>query len=154
LGLEWLWRIKEEPHLFGRYWHDGSMLLRLLLTHVLPLAVSSRRHGSRPGHRHDFVIVPVQNDPWLTLQLSGNATADSVPRAIVAFREAIASRSPIEVNMSRVLRVDARFLGLLLMLRKTLKDKGLTLSFVGISAALARQFERSGLEYLLTPETP
>ncbi len=42
LGLEWLWRIKEEPWLWRRYWHDGQMLLRLLLTKVLPLAWASR----------------------------------------------------------------------------------------------------------------
>jgi N-acetylglucosaminyldiphosphoundecaprenol N-acetyl-beta-D-mannosaminyltransferase len=153
LGLEWLWRIKEEPYLFGRYWHDGSMLLRLLLTHILPLAMSSRLQGSRARRRHDFVIVPVQNVKRVTLQLSGDATAKSVPEAISAFRQAIAGGRPVEVNMSRVSRVDPRFFGLLLMLRKTLKDNGLTLTFVGISAALARQFEHSGLEYLLTPET-
>lgn len=28
-GLEWLWRIKEEPALLGRYWRDGWGLLRL-----------------------------------------------------------------------------------------------------------------------------
>ena len=39
LGLEWLWRIKEEPALFGRYWYDGIALLRLLFTQVLPLAI-------------------------------------------------------------------------------------------------------------------
>ena len=36
LGLEWLWRIKEEPYLWKRYWNDGRAMLRLLLTHVLP----------------------------------------------------------------------------------------------------------------------
>src|SRR5207244_10946213 len=25
-GLEWLWRIKEEPHLWRRYAHDGRVL--------------------------------------------------------------------------------------------------------------------------------
>ena len=29
LGLEWLWRIKEEPALFGRYWRDGWAFWRL-----------------------------------------------------------------------------------------------------------------------------
>ena len=43
LGLEWLWRIKEEPHLWRRYWHDGGVLLRLLFTRLLPLAISARR---------------------------------------------------------------------------------------------------------------
>ena len=27
LGLEWLWRIKEEPHLWRRYWGDGLVFL-------------------------------------------------------------------------------------------------------------------------------
>ena len=29
-GTEWLWRIAQEPGLFGRYWQDGRMFLRLL----------------------------------------------------------------------------------------------------------------------------
>lgn len=29
LGLEWLWRIKEEPALFRRYWNDGCAFLSL-----------------------------------------------------------------------------------------------------------------------------
>ena len=34
-GLEWLWRIKEEPELWSRYWSDGMVFLRLLLTQVI-----------------------------------------------------------------------------------------------------------------------
>ena len=41
-GLEWLWRIKEEPHLWRRYAHDGWVLLGLIFTRVLPLAVANR----------------------------------------------------------------------------------------------------------------
>jgi len=29
MGLEWLWRIKEEPTLFSRYWHDGLAFAKL-----------------------------------------------------------------------------------------------------------------------------
>lgn len=29
IGLEWLWRIKEEPQLFSRYWQDGKGFLKL-----------------------------------------------------------------------------------------------------------------------------
>ena len=83
--------------------------------------------------------------------LSGNATTEAAHAAVIAFREAIASHMPIEVDLSQTSAMDARFLGLLLMLRKTLKDSGLTLNFVGISRALARQFRRNGLEYLLSP---
>lgn len=36
-GLEWMWRIKEEPLLWRRYGNDGAVLLRLLLSEVLPV---------------------------------------------------------------------------------------------------------------------
>lgn len=39
LGLEWLWRIKEEPLLWRRYLGDGLAFLALMLQEVLPLWV-------------------------------------------------------------------------------------------------------------------
>jgi N-acetylglucosaminyldiphosphoundecaprenol N-acetyl-beta-D-mannosaminyltransferase len=151
LGLEWLWRVKEEPSLFGRYWHDGGVLLRLLLTRVLPLAIAARWRQLRadPGS-HDFVIVQTHNDPIVTLRISGNATAKEVPRAIVPFRDAVASQKPVVVDLSRTRAVDARFFGLFLMLRKQLNGRGSGLRFVGISPGLERQFRLNGLEYLLS----
>ena len=70
-GLEWLWRIKEEPHLWRRYAHDGWVLLRLIFTRVLPLAVANRwsRFKSqrwpqdlliRTTHNHDSVTIDTQ----------------------------------------------------------------------------------------------
>lgn len=40
LGLEWLWRIRQEPQLFRRYWSDGWALLRLVAR-----AVAQRRRA-------------------------------------------------------------------------------------------------------------
>jgi N-acetylglucosaminyldiphosphoundecaprenol N-acetyl-beta-D-mannosaminyltransferase len=42
-GLEWLWRIKEEPALWRRYFRDGRAFLGVVATRVLPLAFSLRR---------------------------------------------------------------------------------------------------------------
>src|SRR5215510_2360095 len=41
-GLEWLWRIKEEPQLWKRYVKDGAELFGLMVAHVLPLAILTR----------------------------------------------------------------------------------------------------------------
>ena len=41
-GLEWLWRIKEEPGLWRRYWGDGLELLKLLAKQVLPTSLHIR----------------------------------------------------------------------------------------------------------------
>lgn len=41
-GLEWIWRVKEEPQLWTRYIKDGFGLLRLCITHVLPAMLGRR----------------------------------------------------------------------------------------------------------------
>jgi N-acetylglucosaminyldiphosphoundecaprenol N-acetyl-beta-D-mannosaminyltransferase len=38
-GLEWLWRIKQEPNLWRRYFFDGLGLMKLLVIYVFPLAL-------------------------------------------------------------------------------------------------------------------
>lgn len=42
-GLEWLWRIKQEPKLYKRYLGDGFRFLQMLLTQTLPLAFYDKR---------------------------------------------------------------------------------------------------------------
>jgi N-acetylglucosaminyldiphosphoundecaprenol N-acetyl-beta-D-mannosaminyltransferase len=62
-GLEWLWRIKEEPALWRRYLRDGASFLRLMTTRVLPLAWSMRGRAAADGsalqvvEREDEIVV-------------------------------------------------------------------------------------------------
>jgi N-acetylglucosaminyldiphosphoundecaprenol N-acetyl-beta-D-mannosaminyltransferase len=152
LGIEWLWRIKEEPGLFWRYWHDGWGFLGLLLTRVLPLAIRAR-WPQLPADRsgHDFVTVPVQKDGWVTVRFPGYANASRVPEAIACFNQALASQKRgVVVDLSGTQAIDARFFGLLLMLRKQLKSRGSVLQFQGVSARLHRLFRLNALEFLLT----
>lgn len=51
VGLEWIWRIKEEPQLWRRYASDGLALLGMLGRQVLPTMAARWRHrlfGRRP----------------------------------------------------------------------------------------------------------
>ena len=150
LGLEWLWRIKEEPYLWKRYFHDGSVLLNLLLTRVLPLAISvrllHRRHG-RNGH--DLVIKQTYGSDFVTLSLSGFAIGCHVDKVVTYFRVAMTTNKQIVIDFSETCAVDARFLGLLLMLRKQLKARNTVLRFTAISRRLERMFRLNGCGYLL-----
>jgi N-acetylglucosaminyldiphosphoundecaprenol N-acetyl-beta-D-mannosaminyltransferase len=150
LGLEWLWRVKEEPYLWRRYWHDGGVLLRLMLIRVLPLAVAARSLRRQCKYNgHDLVIERALNGDVLTLGFSGFAIASHVEKAISCFREAVTTKKQIVIDFSNTQAVDARFLGLLLMLRKELKEQGAELKFSRISRRLERVFRLNGLEYLL-----
>jgi N-acetylglucosaminyldiphosphoundecaprenol N-acetyl-beta-D-mannosaminyltransferase len=146
-GLEWLWRIKEEPYLWRRYWNDGSMLLRLLVTRVLPCAFLNLwlRLGCRRGE--DLVITQTHGGETLTLSFSGPADARHADKAIPVFREAIAAKKRIALDFSNARTVDARFLGLLLMLKKALQGSGAMPVVVGISPALKWVFHLNGLDF-------
>jgi N-acetylglucosaminyldiphosphoundecaprenol N-acetyl-beta-D-mannosaminyltransferase len=146
-GFEWLWRIKEEPYLWRRYWSDGRVLLRLLVTHVLPLAFWTWWLRPRYERRENFVITQVHGCDTVTLSLSGPADARNVDRAISAFREAIATKKQVALDFSNTRTIDARFLGLLLMLKKQLKNAGAAPNFVGLSPNLEKIFRLNGLDF-------
>ena len=152
-GLEWLWRIKEEPYLWRRYWKDGSVLLRLLLTRVLPLAVWTRwlQLKYKP-YGQDLIISQAEGHESVTVSLSGSATTGHVDKAIPAFRNAMATRKRITIDFSNTRAIDARFLGLLLMLRKKLKSSGGNPIFSRLSPGLRGIFRLHGLEFLLSSE--
>ena len=125
-GLEWLWRIKEEPHLWRRYAHDGWALLGLIFTRVFPLAVANRwsRFKSQCWPR-DLSIKRAPNHDSVTIGLSGDATERHIAEAITGFRETLTGTNKnVVIDLSRTRVIDGRFFGLLLMLRKRLKAAG------------------------------
>jgi N-acetylglucosaminyldiphosphoundecaprenol N-acetyl-beta-D-mannosaminyltransferase len=149
-GLEWLWRIKEEPYLWRRYWIDGSVLLRLLLTNVLPLAVLLWWLQVKYGHhRNDLVITQVDANESVTVSLSGPATARHVDKLIPVIRAALAAKKQIIIDFSNTCAIDTRFLGLLIMLRKILKGIGAKPIFIGLSPGLKSIFRLNCVEFLL-----
>jgi N-acetylglucosaminyldiphosphoundecaprenol N-acetyl-beta-D-mannosaminyltransferase len=150
-GLEWLWRIKEEPRLAARYLNDGTILVRLLFTRVMPLAVLSWwKRLDRQAEKRHFSITQVHDYGCLTVSFSGSAVARHVGRVIPVLREAIATEKRLKIDLSALQDIDARFLGLLLMLRKTLKGRGMALVLAGLSPGLERIFRLNGLDYLIS----
>jgi N-acetylglucosaminyldiphosphoundecaprenol N-acetyl-beta-D-mannosaminyltransferase len=149
LGLEWLWRIKEEPYLWRRYWNDGGTLLGLLLTNILPLAIRAGWLRLRGRKRQGLVIERTQDHETITLSLCGAATAWNADKAIAVFRSAVAAKTKIRINLSDTCVIDARFLGLLLMLRKRAMRQSTDLKFIGASSRLQTMFRLNGAGFLL-----
>lgn len=154
LGLEWLWRIKEEPYLWRRYGSDGVLLLRLLMRNVLPLAIETRwQRVFRRGSGGGFVIEPLLAHETVRLVMIGAASARHVALATTHFREAVGlGRAHTIIDLSRVSSIDARFIGALMMLRKCLRERNARLEIVGASRALQRLFKLHAASYLLGNE--
>jgi N-acetylglucosaminyldiphosphoundecaprenol N-acetyl-beta-D-mannosaminyltransferase len=150
-GLEWLWRIKEEPYLWRRYWADGQSLLRLLLTSALPLTVDSLWTRLRSARTPRGLRIELREDDHsVVVQLYGLAVAAHIEDAIEAFREALDKNKMIDVDVSGTRMFDPRFFGLLLMVRKQLRRRGQALRFIEVSRAVVRTFRWNGFEFLLS----
>jgi len=149
-GFEWLWRIKEEPYLWRRYWADGKSLLHLLVNCALPLAADAAwaRLGGA-GHADGLRLTLKEDDFAVTVGLSGLAISRHVDAAISQFREALGRHKPVVVDLATTRLIDPRFFGLLLMVRKQLRNRGQALRFANLSPRLARAFRLNGFEYLL-----
>jgi N-acetylglucosaminyldiphosphoundecaprenol N-acetyl-beta-D-mannosaminyltransferase len=126
-GFEWAWRIKEEPMLWRRYAYDGLFVARIFLHRILPLAVWSfylqwRRRLSGECLTQDVTA----NRGRREISLGGDLTSGNVDTITATLRSAIAESDDIVLNLSGARAVDARFVGLLCMLQKTLAKRGRT----------------------------
>ena len=148
VGLEWIWRIKEEPQLWRRYWHDGLALLKLLLTRVGPLVIVSRWHRWRFRNRNSITVERSEDHKTVRLKIIGAASAQTIDIPLPHFRYAAQSGKDVIINFSDTCFVDARFLGLLLMLDKKLNAQKRRLTFTGITANVRRIFWLNGFTHL------
>jgi N-acetylglucosaminyldiphosphoundecaprenol N-acetyl-beta-D-mannosaminyltransferase len=148
-GFEWLWRIKEEPYLWRRYWNDGMTLFHMLATCVLPLMVDAR---GRKSSRVDLSVFSSENTTSVTLTLSGPATAPYAETAVHHFRNALNTGKQVTVDISDTSTIDSRFFGLFLMVRKELAVQGRKISFTGVSPRIRRTFRLNRFEFLLSGE--
>jgi N-acetylglucosaminyldiphosphoundecaprenol N-acetyl-beta-D-mannosaminyltransferase len=150
LGFEWLWRIKEEPYLWRRYWKDGLALAGLVIACAFPIAVSLswRRYLQKNGEQQ-LSLEKCEHRELAVVSLVGSATKIQITQSIAFFRTLLAEDRNIEIDISQTMAVDPRFFGLLLMLRKQLRADGKILKFRGISKRSRRIFQRNGFEFLL-----
>jgi N-acetylglucosaminyldiphosphoundecaprenol N-acetyl-beta-D-mannosaminyltransferase len=147
-GFEWLWRIKEEPYLWRRYWSDGKALFAILTTSVLPLMLSERRLRNM----RELSIMRREDHGSVTISLSGAAVAAHVGDVIGQLRDALDRGKQLTFDLSNTQYVDARFFGLFLIVRKQLANRGQKLLFTGVSAGLRRIFRLNRFEFLLSQE--
>ena len=116
LGLEWLWRIREEPALWRRYATDGWALAGLCLRKVLPLVLRRAWHAVVPVRSSARVDVALCDGVSKRLTLSGNW----LPADLGQLREALAALTvtdgAVVIDAQAQGWVDQTFIGLLIRL--------------------------------------
>lgn len=150
-GIEWMWRIKEEPYLWNRYFGDATVLAKVIVTRALPLASASQlSRMTRRLNPQRLRISRVQHVDHVVLKLAGDAMEHYIHDAIGSLRDVAQSDQRTVIDVSRIRMIDARFLGLLLMFRKHQQRRGELPRLVGASRRLARYFRFHGADFLLS----
>jgi len=153
-GLEWLWRIKEEPQIWRRYWQDARVLFPMLLTHVLPTMMDRTLAAmSLVNKPVRLVIEPVADDSRPTrVALSGTWRACDTPLLGAILEELVREPHDIEVNLSGLERVDGAFIALMMLLRGHQCEIGRSLLIPMPPPRLQRIFRHHCAEFLLRPQ--
>jgi N-acetylglucosaminyldiphosphoundecaprenol N-acetyl-beta-D-mannosaminyltransferase len=138
-GLEWIWRIKEEPGLWRRYWSDGLEVARLLLTRVLPDAMKPCAGGAQGEVPPRFES---RQAPGLTaLELHGAWCETSLTEFRGALTRCAARGDRLEICLSGVSNVGCPVIATLLQARGWFGSRaGFTIT--GISPAVEAMFRR------------
>jgi N-acetylglucosaminyldiphosphoundecaprenol N-acetyl-beta-D-mannosaminyltransferase len=150
MGLEWFWRITQEPHLWRRYWSDGLAFLQLMATRVIPYTLWKIVNRNKYLCDRATVEVNVESGrEHSIISISGNCFHDTIEPLRVVFAEQVSGSKNIILDLSAVPIVDGAFLGLCLMLYKHVCKGDGKLSFSGLNSNLRRIFRWHCVEFLL-----
>jgi len=137
-GLEWLWRIKQEPLLWKRYFFDGIAGIKLFVVKALPLALYDRYMRASASSICPVAVSFDALNPQL-LFISGSVKLTTLKEVKLAFDEVLRQGiGDVVLDFSKVTYIDARFVGLLVLFKNTLKEQGRELFLQGLTNRLRR----------------
>jgi len=145
-GLEWLWRVKEQPALWRRYLSDGIALAILLLTRVLPYVWYAWRHAAgAPGESRVEVR---EGEREYTIALSGAWTRANIAGLRSCFTLAVQYGKDVRLDMTAVSHVDSAFVGLVVLLLGYQQQRGRRLAIRPLPRCVRRVIEFCCAEFL------
>jgi N-acetylglucosaminyldiphosphoundecaprenol N-acetyl-beta-D-mannosaminyltransferase len=147
-GLEWLWRIKEEPQLFRRYLNDGLGFLRLMATQVLPLAVLQRVGAPAASEFERANLSHPQGTDASFSRLAGAWRQDNLTSVRGEFDRLLARGVDATLDMADVTSMDSAFIGLMLLLDEALTERGAQLRVINLNPRLRRLLRLHGVHHL------
>lgn len=151
-GLEWLWRVKEEPHLWKRYVVDAWAFGRLLLTSVLPYVVRSKLFKPSIGEHIDIDSVPVESATQSSIEL-GDAMCGVDPGKLKKLCASSASASrALSLDFSGVASIDSTAASYLAILFSHRERCGLVTGTFGIKKSVSNSIRQLGADWFISDD--
>lgn len=139
LGMEWLWRIRQEPNLWRRYFFDGLAFGKLLLLNVFPLALYDRLL-KRSADYHLPIELKTQQTDITIINLAGSAHYADLEKIRGIFSEVLqqSSQKNVELNCAQLSYIDAAFIATLQLFQRYLNEQGRQISLSNLPRRIKR----------------
>jgi N-acetylglucosaminyldiphosphoundecaprenol N-acetyl-beta-D-mannosaminyltransferase len=148
-GLEWLWRIKEEPNLWRRYAKDAWGLCRLIMTQVVPckchmvVGQFNQRSQDKAG------ILVTREKQRVSIRLHGSWTHQKSDFLKARLAIVVDETLPVHLDLSKLQAIDAKIFGDIFLLLKHRRSQGRGIWIDPVPQKVRRLFSYYGVEYLL-----
>lgn len=148
-GIEWLWRIKEEPTLWRRYIFDGFTFLVLLSTRVFPYFCYLYKNKLIAATDYPAVIEMEVVDLNAVIKLAGSWNKRNLQPLRDCLTSTVQKSVNISIEMGKVTYIDSAFIGLMLLLYGSQKRQGKYLILSNPSKNIRKTFWFLCAEFLL-----
>ncbi len=143
LGLEWAWRIKEEPSLWRRYVQDAGTLAGVIWTRIRPQwrALAQPKPSEPPMAELEI------SQKVTTIKLTGDCHYPDLRPLRTVFRQAATKNGNIILDFTNVGSFDRAFLGLVLMLEKHVTNRQAKLFVEGANDRQMKVLKANDMRY-------
>jgi N-acetylglucosaminyldiphosphoundecaprenol N-acetyl-beta-D-mannosaminyltransferase len=147
IGMEWVWRIRQEPALWRRYFNDGVALIGFMSRQLLPWWWQRRRMSAQALNAPSTLRASQRGDETL-IDLTGAWTATSLAPLRAELAEHLAAGRHVGLNLAEVTHVDSAFLGLAAIVQAWQGD-AVIVNTSACSPWVRRSFAAHGMDDLL-----
>ncbi len=147
-GLEWLWRIKEDPALWRRYYRDGLALLKLMAGRVIPYAWFLLWHKPDENQLMTAVIEIAEDKENCIIRLGGAWTLRNLGPLRECFSNSVQAGKSVRLELRDVSYVDSAFVGLVMLLHGYQAQHRRQLQLVFLPVHVRRIIKYCGAEFL------
>jgi N-acetylglucosaminyldiphosphoundecaprenol N-acetyl-beta-D-mannosaminyltransferase len=148
-GLEWLWRVKEEPHLWKRYAVDALAFARLGATFVLPQIARRQLFKARNGNQVEADAIVIESNTESLIELGGTLCGTEE----IKLRELCVSFASqphaLLLDFNRVTSIDNKWSAVLAMLFSHRARCGLAVGARAISTPVGRALGYFGVAWMI-----
>jgi len=150
-GLEWLWRIKEEPALWRRYWVDGVAFIQVLMKLVIPYAwFSMQTRKRRVVNVVPTLSIDGTDAGCIRITMHGDWYLGNLQPLRDAFTATSSAKCDVELDLGQVTGLDAGAVGLLILLFGHQSKIGWQLRVVATSKVVKKIIRLCDADYLFS----